>query len=708
MTDCGAACLATISKHYGCKIPITQIREVAGTDKQGTNVFGIIKAAEFLGFSTKAVKGDENAFLDGFPLPAIAHVVIENTLHYVVIHDKSDEEIIVADPKRGILKFSPDDFFQIWTGVLILLEPTSQLRDSNETVSLFSRFMQLIRPHKKLIFAIFFTSILYTIFGMIGSFYFKFLIDDILPNGLEKKLQIISISFILLIIVRVFLNAYRSYVLLYLTQKLDRSISLEYYNHVLKLPMKFFGDRKVGEIVSRFLDASKVRVTVSDATLSVAIDSLMAIAGAIILFIQNSFLFYITLLLIPIYAVIIYIFHKLFTKANRDLMEKDAELASYIVESIKGIETIKAYNLEGTAFQETEKRFAKLLNSYYNLEKYEIIQSSLKLFLLLIGETTILWLGATEVFKGNLTVGQLITFNALLAYFLEPIQNLINLQSTIQTGLVASERLVEILDLEIEKQVEGTKQIKPQNLKGDIEFKDINFRYGTRELILKNVNLKINQGEKIALVGQSGSGKTTLIKLLMNFFQNETGNIFINGIDIKDIQLESLREKIAYIPQDTFFFNDTIKRNLSFGSSEEIEIKEIEEIAKLAKIHDFINNLPLQYNTFLEENAMNISGGQRQRLAIARALLRKPDILILDEATSNLDSTTENAISETIQTYCKDITTIIIAHRLSTIKNCNKIFVMDKGEIIESGTHKELLQTKGKYFNLWIDQLYNT
>jgi ABC-type bacteriocin transporter len=703
--DCGAACLATICKQYGLKYPITKIREVAGTDKQGTNAYGMIQAAEKLGFTAKGVKGDHEAFFSEFPLPAIAHVVIDQSLlHYVVIHKISKKEVIIADPAKGIVKYTPEEFFKIWTGVLILLVPTPTFQKGNETKGLFARFFSLLIPQKRMLTSIFLSSILFTLLGILGAFYFKFLLDEILPYNLEKTLHIISIGIIALTIFKVLLSAFRSHLLIHLSQKLDVSLILGYYHHVLSLPMNFFGTRKTGEIISRLMDASKVRDAISGATLTMMIDTLMVLVGGAILYTQNAYLFGITLIIVPIYAVIVWAFQKPYEKINRKQMEDNAVLTSYIVESINGIETVKAYNAERKANLETETKFIKLLRSIFSLGLANNLQGSLKGFVQAVGGIVILWVGAVQVLKGNLTMGQLITYNALLAYFLDPIQNLINLQPMMQTAVVAADRLGEILDLDPEKSENEDKKIRPASLKGSIQLKNVDFRYGTRELVLKNINLEMKSGEKVAFVGESGSGKTTLIKLLMNFYRHEKGDILINENNIFDIQIDALRERIAYIPQDTFFFSGTIEENLSLGLSDDTDLEHVVEACKVASAHEFINELPLRYNTMLEENASNLSGGQRQRLAIARAILKNPDILIMDEATSNLDSTTERAISETINSF-EGITTIIIAHRLSTIMRCDRIYVMDKGEIIHSGTHDELMKQRGKYYELWKDQL---
>ena len=408
--------------------------------------------------------------------------------------------------------------------------------------------------------------------------------------------------------------------------------------------------------------------------------------------------------MVILYAILVLAFNKPYEKANEKQMEDNSQLTSYLVESLNGIQTIKAFNGERTAQTETEFKFVKLLKSVFKLASIGNAQEGLKLLVESVGGVVILWVGAYGVLQGKMTIGSLVTFNALLVYFLDPIKNLINLQPNLQTAMVASDRLGEILDLEIEKNEGQKSKVQPKSLKGDIEISDISFRYGTRKLILEDFSMKIGQGERIAIVGESGAGETTIAKLLLNFYQYEKGSITVAGFAIPDIQLDSLREKIAYIPQETFLFSGTILENLTFGL-ETVDMEEVIRCAQMAQIHEFINTLPLRYDTHLDENGSNLSGGQRQRIAIARAMLKKPEILILDEATSNLDAVTEKAIQETIESYSEGMTTIIIAHRLSTIRRCDKIFVMEQGRIIESGTHNELINKEdGYYHGLYLAQ----
>lgn len=705
ITDCGVACLATIAKQYGLKVPLTKIRQMAETDQKGTNGLGLIKAANQLGFSAKGIKATPEQFskVADLPLPMIAHVIKEKALHYVVIHEITKKRMIIADPAVGICCYHLEDFYQIWSGVLIILTPDEKFKKGDETIGLFTRFIHLIVPYKRLLTEVILASLLLTFFGLIGTFYFKYLIDDILPDSMTHTLHIISIGILVLNIFRIILGVLRGQLLLFLSRKIDVKLILDYYQHILRLPISFFDSRKVGEILSRLGDAAKIRNAISGSTISVILDSIMVIAGGIILFLQNRTLFLIVLMAIPFYTAIVWVYRKPYQNINRKIMQQGSEFESYLVESVSGAFTIKAFNGQDEAKLETERHYIKQTKSIFKSVWMNNIQGSLQDFLTVVSDILILWIGSDLVINGSLSLGQLLTFNALAGFFTEPIKNLIRLQFTLQEAYVAADRLGEILDLEVEEDNQDLK-VNLVKLKGEIEFKKVDFRYGTRELVLADINLKINPGEKVALVGASGSGKTTLVKLLLKYYLPEKGEVIVDGYNVQDISGESIRERIGYVPQEIFLFSGTIRENIAFGNPG-ASLEEIIAAAKQAQAHEFINGLPLRYETLVGERGSNLSGGQRQRLGIARAILKQPDLLILDEATSNLDSITEKAFQETIESVSQNLTVIIIAHRLSTIRRCDKVVVLEKGKIIESGSHYELLAKKEKYYQLWQEQI---
>ncbi|HDR7898372.1 peptidase domain-containing ABC transporter [Bacillus pacificus] len=706
LKDCGPACLAMISRHYGFTTSISKIREVAGTDLAGTNIKGLMEAGEKLGFDVKAVKATKPEDLKEIPLPSIAHVVVNGgLLHYVVIHKVKDNKIYIADPEKGLVTYLLEEFCQMWTGILVLMSPGQNFQKGKESKGTFSRFLLLLKQQKNLLIPLFFASIFFNLFGLLGAFYFKFLIDDIVANQLIQTLHIVSIGIIILYIFKILLSYFRTHLILYLSRRIDIHLMLGYYRHVVGLPMNFFETRKVGEIISRFMDASKIRDALSTITVTLMIDTLMVTIGAVLLYIHSPILFGVTLLLIPFYIGIIFAFHKPYQSINRKEMESNAKLNSYLVESLNGIATVKSYNAEKEVFFQTESRFINLLRHVFKRGMLSNLQGSIKMGLELIGGTIILWVGSMQVLKGNMTIGELITYNALLVYFLNPIENLIGIQPTMQSALVAGERLNEIFDLDQEKSEKEDNKVSPKKLSGKIQCSNVTFRYGTRKNVLNNISFSIESGSQVAFVGESGSGKTTISKLLMHYYESQQGNIYYDDYHIKEISRTALRDRIAYVSQESFFFSASIYENLCFGLARPVTLEEVIHVCKQACIHEFISELPLRYETLLEENASNLSGGQRQRLAIARALLKQPDILILDEATSNLDSTTEKHITDMLKKLgLQGVTVIMIAHRLSTIQHANQIFVMEQGNIKEQGAHEELLFHKGEYYRLWKNQ----
>jgi len=599
-----------------------------------------------------------------------------------------------------------------------IIKRNQNFKKGDESIKFLPMIFRLLRPNKWLILGIFIASLFLNLCGFVSTFYFKFLVDEIVPNGLIKSLHIISIGILLIYIIQNILSFARSQLTLYLGMRTDKALMVGYYNHVLSLPINFFETRKTGEIISRFMDANKIRDAVASAVVIALMDVVMLIAGSIILYLVNVTLFLITLLAVPIYILLAYSFQKKYNKYNEEQMEENAKLNSYVVESVRGISTIRSYTGEREVFIKVEHYFIEVLKKVFKLGKYTNIQSAIKGFLDLAISLFILWMGSQFVIEGAMTLGELLTFNALVIYFLGPIERIIELQPKLQSANIAAKRLGEILDLKAEDDSQYGNPINTTILDDYSQqqqywdIKNVSFGYGNRGKVLKNLNFKIYPKEHIAFVGESGSGKSTIAKLLVSYYQPDEGEIIVNGSKLENINKRYLRSKISYVTQNSFFFSASIRENLLYGIEFIPSEEKIIGACKNAEIHDFIEGLPRKYDTILEENGGNLSGGQLQRLAIAKALLKQPYLLILDEATSALDSTTEQKIIKNLRKLQlkKDNGVeekpmiITIAHRLSTIKHADNIIVLKEGEIIEAGSHDNLLKNKNEYYELWKNQ----
>ena len=702
-TDCGAACVATVCRQYGSQQPLERIRLAAGTDATGTSAFGLVKAAESLGFMARGVRGTIETLLDAesLPLPAIAHIITgDGMLHFVVIQRIREGKITVADPAHGIRTLSAAEFARQWSGILILLAPTANgpIQGSG-MVSLPRWFLSLLRGQWWLLLLMTLGSGVVTVIGIVSAFYFKVIIDQIVPGVLWAMLTTVSLAIIAMYVVQALLDAGRTYLILIVQRRIDNKLVLGYYDHVMGLPMSFYGTRRVGDIITRFGDAGKIRQALASAAVTVFIDVVMSVGGCFILATQSMRLFGIAAIEAVLYGVLGVVVLKPVNRLNQDMMEGNAGVTSHFVESIKGAETVKAYNAQVRMKDKAGTLYTSYLQKAFRYGKWQNAQSVIGGSLSTIGSAIILWVGTVTVLQGGMTIGTLVVFTSLLEYFLSPVRNLMNLQPQFQSAAVAARRLRDVLTLEAERlNAEG--QVPLARLDGPIVFDQVRFRYGSRLPVLDRLSLTIPKGAAVGLVGESGSGKTTVAKLLMKFYLPESGRIWFGSLDVTDISAETLRERVAYISQNTAFFSGTVAENLRLASPEATPEQMI-RACRMAQAHDFITALPGGYQALLEENAANLSGGQRQRLAIARALLRRADMLILDEATSNMDSVSELAVSDTVRRLGSGITRLIIAHRLSTVVACDMIYVMDHGTIVEAGTHEDLLAQRGAYRNLW-------
>lgn len=695
MKDCGAACLAMISTYYGYKTLLSTIKYKIGTDSKGSTALGIVNAARELGFESNAFHTDEKeeAVFDDIPLPAIAHIIVdEKYTHFVVIYKIKKDKVILGDPAQGLITVSIEKFIKDWTGVIITFMPTVSLKKTNEKKGLLTRFFALFKFQKKLLIHVFFSSLIITILGILASFYSQILFDDILPTFSEKSLHSFSLAIVILVITRVITEAFRNRLFMYITANMNIPLMLGFFKHVIKMPINFFGTLQVGEILSRLQDTAIIRDALSSVVLSALIDVFMIIFGGVILFRQNSTLFYITFIPIILLCIILILFKRSYYKMNRELLRRNSDYSTFMVESISGIETIKSFALEESISFKAENKFAKLMQAIFKAESIENTKMTLQNCVDSVFMIVILWVGTYYIFKGKISIGELLAFNALLTYYFTPIKNIIYLQSKIQKAIIASERLSDIIDLEVEKS-SIKNAIAPEKISGDIVFKDVSARYRGRMPVFTNLNLSILKGQSIALVGESGCGKSTIAKMLMRFIDVDSGNITIGGYKIEDYDIKELRERVTYISQSSFLFTGTIFENLTIHNPS-ITLDEVIEACKKVELHEFIDKLPMRYNSMVEENGINFSGGQRQRLALARGLLKKGDIYIFDEVTSQLDPLTEQAVQNVIEEISKEKTSIIITHRISNAKNCDKIFLMEheKG-VVAQGNHKELLKS---------------
>lgn len=700
ITDCGAACLASVSASYGLHIPIARIRQYASTDKRGTNALGMVEAATKLGFTCKAVRGAPES-LGKIPLPGIAHVIREQLQHFVVIYKVKPKILTFMDPEDGRFHTMPTEaFLKIWSGVLILLVPDESFRRENLKESSLRQFMQLLKPHRTVMNQALFGAMIYSILGLATSIYVEKIVDNVLGDGNVNLLHLLSIIMIMILILRTFIGGMKSILALKTGQKLDATLILGYYKHLLTLPQPFFDTMRTGEIISRINDAVKIRYFINNVSLELAVNVMILVFTTLLMFVYSWKLTVITLLCIPFFVLLYVVANRLNRKFSRNIMERSADLEAQLVESVNAIGTIKRFGMERFVHLKTETRFVRLLQGTYSSGQAGIRINAFSQ--LVSGGITIavLWAGSNFVMAQELTAGTLMSFYALTGYILGPILSLIGANQTIQDALIAAERLFQIMDLEQEEDASGKLELTPA-LIGDIHFRHVSFRYGTRQQVFDDFSLSISKGKTTAIIGESGSGKTTLISLLQNIYPIQNGQISIGDCELRFIRNESLRRLVATVPQEVQLFAGSILENIALGEYEP-DMERVLSICGSLGIRAFIEKMPHAYQTAVGEHGLSLSGGERQRIAIARALYKNPEILIFDEATSSLDSHSEKHVKETLRAFASlGKTVIVIAHRLSSIQDADRIVVLHQGAVAEAGNHQELYDQKGEYYRLW-------
>ena len=709
ITDCGAASLASVASHYKLDMPVARIRQIAGTDTKGTNVLGMVKAAEQLGFSAKGVKGNQDS-LSKIPLPTIAHVIVERDKiqlhHYVVIYKVNDKQLTYMDPGDGELHtLRIEEFMKLWTGVLILLIPNDDFVEKNEKVSNFKRFVFLLAPHKSILAQSLTGAILYTVLGLSTSIYIQKITDNVLPTGNTNLLNLLSIGMLIFIVFQILLGLNQTLFMLKTGQKIDTRLILGYYKHLLKLPQRFFDTMRVGEIISRINDAVKIRAFINEVSISLTVNVFIVLFSFVLMFIYSWKLALIMLIVIPLYTVVYIITNKLNKKQERKLMEHAADLESQLVESLNSVRTIKQFGIEDFSNMKTEVRFIGLLKTVLKSGKNSMFSTYSSESISKVFTVVLLWVGSYFVISNEITPGELLSFYAIIGYFMSPVSSLIGANKSIQNALIAADRLFEIMDLERES-TENKVELKRENM-GDLKFENIRFAYGTRKEVFNDFSFRISKGKITAVIGESGSGKTTLASLLQKLYPLNAGKITINDLDINHFSYESLRTIVSTVPQQLNLFSGNIIDNIAVGDLQP-DMDRIVSIVQQLGLVQFIEKLPNGFNTQIGENGTSLSGGEKQRIAIARAMYKNPEILIFDEATSSLDSESEQHVKAVIQNLKQQGKTIlIIAHRLSTVIDADKIAILENGQLIEEGNHDTLYKAKTKYYEMWQKQLPN-
>ena len=706
-SDCGAACLSMIASFFGMPLSIAQVRNAAGTDIEGTNFKGLVDASRKYGLKGHAVKGDRGAITIETPVPFIAHMHIQRSDnnwidHYIVIHKIGKKKIELWDPDPLYQKqrISYEQFFEWWTGYAIFFEPTAAFTKSDKKENLFFKFIPVFLPHTKTLFFAFISSVLLLVFGIISSFYYKYVFDEVIYSKAAFSLHTLTAGVLFVTVIQCLIETVRNVLLSHFSFKTDLQLNFSYLAHIFNLPLSFFESRKSGEVLSRLGDLDKIKQTLSSAALSGIMDVVMLVASGPILLSINSKLFGISIITVVLASVVSVIYAKIYRSYYSKSMSQNADVQSYLYESLNGVATVKALNAEEIVNAEYEKKKMTAVATGWTLNKYGISQGLVSGLINGVSGILIYWLGCSAIIGGTMSFGTLITFNSLLGYFTGPLFRLINIQNQVQEALVAAERVGEILELEKEKD-ESVQYIKPQRIEGHINFEDVTFAYGSRRPVYEHFSLDISAGSWNAFVGPSGSGKTTFVKLIMKFYEIQQGRIFLDGNDIRDIDTTYLRSKIGYVPQEIFLFSGTVRENIALHNSD-APLEAVIEAAKKAGAHEFIENLPKRYETVLGEHGGGLSGGEKQRIALARALLGNPSLIILDEATSSLDTVSEIEIHKVIrQLKTENISVILIAHRLTTVTDCDRIFVMKAGQIVEQGSHRQLLNANGLYFQMW-------
>ncbi len=716
--DCGPTCIKIIAKHYGRILNTEKLRLLSETTREGSTLLGLSEAVESIGFRSVGVKIALNQ-LKEVPLPCIVHW---NKVHYVVVYAvktrKKETTVYVSDPAHGLISYTQEEFIRAWIGnnahadteegVALLVEPTpnfynDDLEEAPQQFG-FQFISKYLFKYKRFIVQL----ILGLIAGSLLQLIVPFLTQSIVDVGIKNKdinfVYLVLIAQLSLFIGRTLINVLRSWILLHLSTRINISLISDFFIKLMNLPISYFDVKMTGDLMQRINDHRRIEQLLTMSSLSVLFSMVNLVVFSIVLIYYNWVIFGIFAIGSIIYFAWILIFFKKRKKLDYKRFSQVSEEQSKVIELVNGMQEIKLHNAEKRKRWNWEFVQAKLFKiSVENLalEQYQNVGSS---FINELKNIIITVVAAILVIDGKITLGMMLAITAIVGQLNAPISQLINFLRDVQDAQISLERLGEIHHKENE---EDASEERIQDIPEDAGFtlQDVNFRYtGADKMVLQQLSLSIPAHKTTAIVGTSGSGKTTLMKLLLKFYDPNEGSIHIGAHDLLNISQRAWREQFGVVMQEGYVFNDTIANNIAVGD-EYVDKKKLAHAVDIANIKEFIESLPLSYNTKIGMEGMGLSTGQKQRMFIARAVYKNPKFLFFDEATSALDANNEKAIMEKLDTFLEDKTVVVIAHRLSTVKNAHQIVVLDEGKVAEIGNHKTLIQQKGKYYHLVKNQL---
>lgn len=675
--DCGAASLLTIIETYGGNVSMEYLRMLTNTTKSGTNAYYLLEASKSIGFDVRAVEGSIE-LLNKKDLPCIAHVIIDKKYkHFVVIHDISKKYIIVADPALGIKKVLIDDFKKISTNKYLLLRPNKKIPNYKNNKDFIKKIIKDIFTHKKTIFFVFLNSFIYTLLNILGSYSFQFVIEDAINIGSFNNLYFIMLTMICFIIIKALVDYFRVELINYINYKLDFVLTHDIFKHIILLPYQYYRNKTTADIISRIGDIGSIKEALNSAFISI-IDGILLIFIFIALVNINIYLSLLSLLIVILYFLVIKIFNN---KLNSSISINQQEISKVnlsLIESIESVETIKGLNIENEITDKFDDTYTNCLNKNFKLLSIFNKEGLLKDLINGLGINLIILIGSLLVLKDKMTIGELITYNALVIYFLEPIKNIIDFNVQINKVKVAIRRIIDLYSINKE-QLNIDKKYVDKKLDGKIDIINLSYSYNGRDKILDSVNLVIQKYQKIMLCGDSGSGKSTLVKILMKYYDIPNNVITIDEKDINDYNLLQIRRDICYVSQNEKLFTDSVYNNIVLDRN--IEYNEFLKVCKITGVDKIVNKNISKYDMLLEENGFNISGGERQRIIMARSILKNANIYIFDESISQLDIESERKMLIKIFKAFSKKTIIFVSHRFDNKDLFDNIYFIREGHI---------------------------